>query len=80
MCANCGCGIPDDNHGDDRNINWSAIVTSAEANDISPAEAVQNLQKMAEQQGEFPQPRLAELTEATCVTWSRVDRSSRRRC
>jgi hypothetical protein len=39
------------NHGDDRNINWSAIVASAEANDMSPAEAVQNMQKMAEQQG-----------------------------
>ena len=51
MCANCGCGVPEDDHGDDRNINWSAIVASAEANDISPAEAVQNMQKMAEQQG-----------------------------
>jgi hypothetical protein len=51
MCANCGCGSPEDNHGDDRNINWSEIVASAEANDITPAEAVQNIQKMAEQQG-----------------------------
>ena len=51
MCANCGCGSPEDNHGDDRNINWSAIVASAEANDITAAEAVQNMQKMAEQQG-----------------------------
>ena len=51
MCANCGCGIPEDNHHDDRNINWSAIVASAEANDMSPVEAVQNIQKMAEQQG-----------------------------
>ncbi len=51
MCANCGCGSPEDNHGDDRNINWSAVVASAEANDITPAEAVQNMQKMAEQQG-----------------------------
>jgi hypothetical protein len=50
MCANCGCGIPEDDHGDDRNINWSAIVASAEANDISPAEAVRNMQTMAEQQ------------------------------
>lgn len=30
MCANCGCGIPEDKHGDDRNINWSEIVASAE--------------------------------------------------
>lgn len=51
MCANCGCGIPEDKHGDERNINWSEIVASAEANDISPAKAVQNIQEMAKQQG-----------------------------
>lgn len=51
MCATCGCGIAEDKHGDDRNINWSEIVASAEANDISPIEALQNMQKMAEQQG-----------------------------
>ncbi len=50
MCANCGCGITEDKHGDDRNINWSEIVASAEANDISPAEAIRNMQTMAEQQ------------------------------
>jgi ribosomal protein S26 len=50
MCANCGCGIPEDKHGDDRNINWSEIVASAEANDISPQQAVQNIQEMAQQQ------------------------------
>lgn len=51
MCANCGCGIPEDKHGDDRNISWSEITASAEANNISPTEAIQNIQKMAEQQG-----------------------------
>jgi hypothetical protein len=51
MCANCGCGIPEEKHGDDRNIAWSEIVASAEANDISPTEAVQNMQKMSERQG-----------------------------
>lgn len=51
MCANCGCGIPENKHDDDRNINWSEIVASAEANDISPAQAVQNIQEMAKQQG-----------------------------
>jgi hypothetical protein len=50
MCASCGCGIPEDKHGDDRNIDWSEIVASAEANDISPTQVVQNMQKMAEQQ------------------------------
>jgi hypothetical protein len=50
MCANCGCGIPEDKHGDDRNINWSEIVASAEANDMTPDQAVQNMQEMARNQ------------------------------
>ena len=51
MCATCGCGIAEDKHGDERNINWSQIVAAAAANDIPPAEAIQNMQRMAEQQG-----------------------------
>jgi hypothetical protein len=51
MCANCGCGKPEDQMGDERNILWSEIVGSAEANDITPAEAVRNIQAMAEQMG-----------------------------
>jgi hypothetical protein len=50
MCANCGCGIAEDKHGDERNINWSEVVASAEANDISPSEAAQNIKDMADQQ------------------------------
>jgi hypothetical protein len=52
MCANCGCGVPEDKHGDDRNIAWSEVVASADANDNSPAEAAQNIQEMARQQRE----------------------------
>jgi hypothetical protein len=52
MCSNCGCGIPEDKHDDARNINWSEIVASAEANDISPAQAVKNIVEMAVAQGE----------------------------
>ncbi|HSL12324.1 MAG TPA: hypothetical protein VLA82_13515 [Actinomycetota bacterium] len=51
MCANCGCGIPEDKHGDDRNINWSEVVASAEANDITPDQAIQNMQEMSRKQG-----------------------------
>lgn len=51
MCATCGCGIPEDKQGDERNINWSEIVAAAEANDISPNEVIQNMQTMAQQQG-----------------------------
>jgi hypothetical protein len=52
MCSNCGCGIPEGKHDDERNINWSEIVASAEANDISPGVAVRNLVEMARQQSE----------------------------
>ena len=52
MCSNCGCKIPEDKHDDERNINWSEIVASAEANDISPSEAVKNIVEMAQAQGE----------------------------
>jgi hypothetical protein len=54
MCANCGCGIPEDRHGDDRNILWSEIVASAEANGISAADAVRNIEEMSERQGQNP--------------------------
>jgi hypothetical protein len=47
MCANCGCGIPEDKHGDDRNISWSEVEVAAEANDMSPTKAVENMQEMA---------------------------------
>lgn len=51
MCANCGCGIPEDAHGDDRNILWSQIVSAAEASGLSPQEAVDNIREMARHQG-----------------------------
>ncbi|HEX6580372.1 MAG TPA: hypothetical protein VF195_05835 [Actinomycetota bacterium] len=37
--------------GDDRNILWSEILASAEANDTASAEAVRNIEAMAEQMG-----------------------------
>jgi hypothetical protein len=51
MCANCGCGIPEDRHGDDRNILWSEIVAAAEASGISVDQAVDNIAEMAAKQG-----------------------------
>jgi hypothetical protein len=51
MCANCGCGIPEDKHGDERNINWSDIEAAAKANDMSPEQAIKNMQEMSKQQG-----------------------------
>jgi hypothetical protein len=52
MCANCGCGIPEEAHNDERNILWSEIVASAKASEISPADAVRNIVEMAKQQGQ----------------------------
>jgi hypothetical protein len=50
MCANCGCQIPEDRHGDDRNITWSDIQAAAEANGMAPEQAVENMQEMSRQQ------------------------------
>lgn len=50
MCANCGCGVPEDRHGEDRNILWSEVEAAAEANDQSPGEAASNIQEMARSQ------------------------------
>jgi hypothetical protein len=50
MCANCGCGLPEETHGDDRNIRWSQIVASADAVGIDPDQAAQNIKEMADQQ------------------------------
>ena len=52
MCANCGCGIPEEAHNDERNILWSEIVASAEATGISAGDAVRNIMQMARDQGE----------------------------
>ncbi|MGH9183614.1 MAG: hypothetical protein ACRDZ9_07395 [Acidimicrobiales bacterium] len=51
MCANCGCGIPEDKHGDDRNVAWSEVRAAAEANSQSPEQAINNMQQMASAQG-----------------------------
>ena len=51
MCAQLWLWIPEETHGDDRNIRWSPIVAAAEANEQSPTEAITNIQAMAEQQG-----------------------------
>ena len=45
MCVTCGCGIPEDKHGDDRNITLSEVQAAAEAAEISLDDAVANLNK-----------------------------------
>jgi hypothetical protein len=45
MCLTCGCGIPDDNHGDSRNIVMQQLNDAAEAAEIDVDEAARNLQE-----------------------------------
>ena len=51
MCATCGCGIPEDTHGDARNIPWSAIVAAAEAASLPPGQVAQNVLQLAQELG-----------------------------
>jgi hypothetical protein len=43
MCLSCGCGEPNENHGDPRNITMQKLEEAAEAANISTQEAAQNI-------------------------------------
>jgi len=43
MCASCGCGKPDEQHGDSANITKSQINDAARAAETTPEQVVQNL-------------------------------------
>jgi hypothetical protein len=43
MCASCGCGSPNENHGDTANITNNDIEKAAKAADITPAQVIDNL-------------------------------------
>lgn len=43
MCLSCGCGEPNERHGDDRHITQSDIEAAAAAAEISPQEVVSNI-------------------------------------
>jgi hypothetical protein len=45
MCISCGCGIPEDSHGDERNITLSDLRAAAEAARISMFQLAGNLQQ-----------------------------------
>ena len=51
MCASCGCGKPNDTHGDTRHITTDQVKAAAEAAKITPQEVVKNLAKAVEQEG-----------------------------
>jgi hypothetical protein len=44
MCVSCGCGQPNDDHGDQRNITQDDIDNAAQAAGITPNQVVQNIQ------------------------------------
>lgn len=48
MCMDCGCMMPHDRMGDERNITWEDIEAAAEANDITPDEAMDNIMRTYE--------------------------------
>ena len=43
MCLSCGCGEPDDNHGDPRHITTQMMEEAAAAAEITVEEAANNI-------------------------------------
>ncbi len=50
MCASCGCGKPEDQMGDERNIVWRDVEQAAEAAGITPQEVAENILQASRQQ------------------------------
>jgi hypothetical protein len=51
MCMSCGCGSPNDNHGDERNITQDDLDRAAQAASISRDQAAQNIMDCCGQMG-----------------------------
>ena len=43
MCLDCGCGKPNDQHGDSRHITMQQVEAAAKASEISVDDAVKNM-------------------------------------
>lgn len=43
MCLSCGCGEPDADHGDSRHVTMDVLRKAAQAAEISPQEAADNI-------------------------------------
>ncbi len=50
MCVSCGCGKPNDNHGDSRNITMDQIQQAASAMGKNPKDVASNIAKSVGQQ------------------------------
>ena len=51
MCVSCGCGEPNERHGDDRHITQDDLQQAAAAAEISLDEVVQNIASSGQQAG-----------------------------
>jgi len=47
MCMTCGCGKPNDQHGDKANITYDQLKAAADAAQIDPGSAADNLHDLA---------------------------------
>lgn len=43
MCLSCGCGEPNERHDDDRHITYDDLTAAAQAAEIDPRQAAQNI-------------------------------------
>ena len=43
MCLDCGCGEPNESHGDARHITMDTIRAAADASEISVDDAIKNI-------------------------------------
>ncbi len=50
MCASCGCGKLNDDHGDDRHLTLDDLEQAAEAADLNLSEVAQNIQQAVQMQ------------------------------
>ena len=48
MCMNCGCGLPQDDHGKPANITAEDLARAGEANDQSLRESAQHILETVE--------------------------------
>lgn len=45
MCLSCGCGLPNEDHGDDRHLTHGDLVRAAQAAGVTPKQALKNMRK-----------------------------------
>jgi hypothetical protein len=66
MCLTCGCGSPNDDHGNPDHITHDDVKKAAEAAGIKPKKAVKNLRK-----GMKIVEAAAEVKKVAEVTWQK---------